>query len=682
MAEFRTLEYGPMDRAYHEAISETPHDSGPQLEAPIAPINELGETVPEHDPSGRFKNIIQTTQAAIRGGAGTLQIVLMTPHESAIGGRPKAYGKEVREALKEVALASKVNIAGVELPTSLNNLAGFDHQQGIFSDEKRKQSLDEVRDAIRFAADIGRGGGVDIVSWEFPRGVNDAEWNKPVLKDGKEVRPFVQEGEQRIGWLVDDRTGRTMQIRKDEVQHIPYDKKTFEPLRPGAKELEKLETGEIKELPLSEFEWDDFKRWADHTNEQLKKGIDPDTGKPWGIDPETNQQWAPEKKQLQQERQQAREIFEQKIKEGKLITPDEKYIDVQLKGQINSLVGWRTHYAKRAQDAREAMETAEQEMREAEDDQSREKLRENFKKARHEYEDSLHTSHGQQQQINELKERFKHIKPIKDYALERSARTYAEAGVEAMRTYEQGREKGTVERPLHVGPEIGWPGYYGSHPDEFIDLVQNSRKQMVELLTQPSIKDVKGNPINNPYCDPTINKQKAQELADKHIKGLFDTSHMGMWLAHFEAKPGESEEKRIERFKKDFYLPAVEKIIKANVVGGVQLVDSMSAAHGHLPPGEGIFPVMETAKLFKESGFTGFMVSEGHEEEKFGEGRIRSKLWQHAGANVGAGYFSGPPLRWGQVQQGYFGKSYSPLFMFGGYSPSNEFKLWSEVPLE
>jgi hypothetical protein len=634
MAEFRTLYYGPMDREYHQAISEAPKDYGPSLEAPILPINQLGETVPEHDPSGRFKNIIQTTQAAIRGGAGTLQLVMMTPPESAIGGRPKAYGKEVREALKEVALASKVNIAGVELPTALNNLAGFDYQNLVFSDEKRKQSLDEVKDAIKFAADVGRGGGVDIVSWEFPRGINEADWNKP--KEGK--LPFVQEGEQRIGWLVDDRTGRTIQFRKDEVQHIPYDKRTFDPLKPTAKELEKLERGEIKELPLSEFTWEDFKRWAEKESKE----------------------------------------------KGREVTPEEKYIEVQLQGQINSLIGWRTTYADRAKTARKAMEEAQEVMRQAENEEQKKAAEIDYNKAKHEYEDFLHTAHGQQQQIDELKERFKHMKPIKEYALERSARTYAEAGIAAMRTTKEGmeRQNPTINRDLYVGPEIGWPGYYGSHPDEFIELVKTSRKEMVDLLTKPTIQDVKGREIKNPYWDPTINREQAEELAKRHVKGLFDTSHMGMWLAHFEAKPGESEAQRIERFKKEFYLPAVDKIIKANVVGGIQLVDSMSAAHGHLPPGEGIFPVIETAKKFKDSGFKGFMISEGHEEERFGEGRIRSKLWQHAGANIGAGYFSGPPLRWGQVQQGYFGKTYSPLFMFGGYSPSNEFKLWSEVPLE
>ncbi|MEM3154849.1 MAG: hypothetical protein QW165_04785 [Candidatus Woesearchaeota archaeon] len=627
MAEFRTLYYGPMDREYHQAISETQSD-GPKLEDPIFPINRLGETVPEHDPSGRFKNIIQTTQAAIRGGAGTIQLVMMTPPESAIGGRPKAYGKEVREALKEVALASKVNIAGVELPTALNNLAGFDYQNLVFSDEKRKQSLDEVKDAIKFAADVGRGGGVDIVSWEFPRGINEAPWQeKDPLSKGK----FEQVGEQRIGWLVDDRTGRTIQFRKDEVQHIPYDKKTFEEIKPKAEEL-----GKPGEMLLQPFEWEDFKEWAK--------------------------------------------------KEG--VTPEQKYIEVQLKGQINSLLGWRTHYKERAAEAYNAMEEHKRIMEEAQREGNREAYEKEklaFEKAEAQYKDYLNTANSQEQQAKELQERIKHLKPIEEYALKRSAETYAEAGIAAMKIYEEGRAKGTVERPLYVGPEIGWPGYFGSHPDEFLQLIKSARKEMVNLLTTPKREIIlpsgEKKIEDNPYFDRSMDKKRAEELASKHIKGLFDTSHMGMWLAHFKPLPGESEEQRIKRFNQ-WYVKEAEKLAKSGCVGGIQLVDSMSAAHGHLPPGEGIFPVIETAKIFKDNNFSGFLVSEGHEEEKFGEGRIRMKTWQHAGANIGAGYFAGPPLRWSQVQHGYFGRTYSPLFMFGGYSPSNEFKLWSEVPLE
>lgn len=647
MVEFRTMYYGPMDREYHQAITEAP--PAESVEKPIFPISQLGETVPEHDPGGRFKNVIQGTQAAIRGGAGTIQIVLMTPPESAIGGRPKAYGKEVRETLKEVAMANQLNIAGVELPTALNNLAGFDYQQLVFSDEKRKQSLDEVKDAIRFAADVGRGGGVDVVSWEFPRSVNEADWNKPKKEGAPETKTFRQEGEQRIGWLVDERTGRTVQFRKDEVQHVPYGK-DFKPLEIKKEEYEK---GELK---LTEFQWEDFERWAEH-NKELNKSLKP----------------------------------EQKLKE----TPEEIYIEVQLDGQVKTLEGWKTHYVERAEVEAGEKERAKQNLeiaQRANDKEGIERAQKEYDRHDRQQKDYLNSAYGQLQQAKELKERQAHLKPIRDFALRRSTRTYAEAGIEAMRAEEAGREKGTVTRPLHVGPEIGWPGYYGSHPEEFISLVKKSREEMINLLTSPKMKvpdPIKGErEVDNPYFDKSLNKRQAEELAEKHVKGMFDTSHMGMWLAHFrpelDSETGrlETEEHRIARFNK-WYKDQVEKIAESGVVGGIQLVDSMSAAHGHLPPGQGIFPVKETAQIFKKHDFSGYLVSEGHEEEKFGEGRIRLKTWQMGGgAPIGGGYFGGPPLRWSQVEHGYFGRSYSPLFMFGSYAPSNEFKLWSEVPLE
>ena len=216
---------------------------------------------------------------------------------------------------------------------------------------------------------------------------------------------------------------------------------------------------------------------------------------------------------------------------------------------------------------------------------------------------------SQEQQSQELVERTNHLKPIEDYALKRSTRTYAEAGVAAMNEYEVGRERGTVTKPLYVGPEIGWPGYFGSHPEEFIKLVKESRKEMISLLTDAMIEvpdPIAGKKWEvNPYRDPNLSKDQAKELADKHIKGLFDTSHMGMWLAHFKPEKDpdtgklETEDRRIKRFNK-WYTGEVKKIADAGVIGGIQIVDSQSAAHGHLPPGEGIFPVFDAAKIFKE----------------------------------------------------------------------------------
>ncbi|HLF54799.1 MAG TPA: TIM barrel protein [Candidatus Nanoarchaeia archaeon] len=621
MVEFRMMGYNPMDREYHEAISEAPKEEV-NLEKPIFPISELGQTVPEHDPAGRFKNIIQTTQAAIRGGAGTLQIVLMTPHESAIGGRPKAYGKEVREALREVALASGVNIAGVELPTSLNNLSGFDYQQFAFSEEKRKQSLEEVKDAIKFTADIARGGGVDIVSWEFPRSINDAPFQE------KEKGRFEQVGEQPIKMIVDDRTGRTMQIRKTEVQHLPYDPETF-------KEITEVKDGKPV---VNAFAWEDFVRWGE--------------------------------------------------KEGK--RPEQIYMEKVFEGQIKTLEGWRSTYMGYAEEVKEkALKPAQEEYEQATGAEKEAALKK-VKQAELLYREKLQAAIGQEQQAKEVEERKKHLKPLDEYAFAKSTDSYAKAGIIAMQETHEGMEKGRVTKPIHVGPEIGWPGFFGSHPDEFIKLVKKSRDRMADLLSSRQVKDSEtGEMVDNPYFRQDLNKSHAMEEAKKHIKGLFDTSHMGMWLAHFKPEKDpqtgtiETEDKRVQRFNK-WYKEQVEKIAKEDVVGSIQLVDSMSAAHGHLPPGQGIFPVKEAAEIFKKNKFSGFIVSEGHEEEKFGEGRILTKTWQAMGsqAPIGRGYFASEPVGWGRVQSGYFGKTYSPTFMFGSYAPSNEFKLWSEIPLE
>ncbi|RJQ21476.1 hypothetical protein C4580_02265 [Candidatus Woesearchaeota archaeon] len=644
--------YPPHDPSYHLSVDQAPNPV--PLEKPIIPIYELGETVPESDPQGR--NLLQTTQAAIRGGAGTLQIVMTTSHESAIGGRFKAMGTEVREALREIALANKVMIRGVELPTSLKNLSGFDFQQSVFSEDARRRGFEEVKDAIKFTADVSGGGGVDIVSWEFPRNVNDANWQEK----GPDGQPlFVRDSEiERLAWLVDDRTGRTTRLPKDEKIRIAWNKDGFTPIAP-----------EDTTTPVEkrDFEWSDFERWAKENRERLKKLSEEERAK-----------------------------LEQEDPVNAKTTPEEIFVATQLQGQVNQLRGQISRYKSLAdQDLAQvkAFEEREKEERQAGNEEEAKKFAERKQKALELYKDYMASVRGSEQSIHEIQQRIAHFKPINEYGLKRSAETYAEAGILAMQQTKEGQAKGTVKTPIHVGPEIGWPDYYGSHPKEFVELIDQSRKKMVELLTKREIEDARtGQKQANPYFNPNVSESEAKKLAADHVKGLFDTSHMGMWLAHFrpivDKKTGtiESEEARIKRFNEWFNKQVdtlAEETKKRGIIGGIQLVDSASAAHGHLPPGQGIFPVIEAAKKFKAAGYSGFLVSEGHEEEKFGQGRIRTKLWQNAGAPIGNSYYnSAPPLQWRQVQHNYFGKTYNPLFMFGSYSPSNDFKLWSEVPLE
>lgn len=705
MPEFRPPNYGPMDREYHERIEFEQTRPDTDIESPIMPISEIGATVPETDQSGRFKTFLQHAQATIRGGAGSLQLVMTVPHTSPIGGRFKSYGTEVRKALREIAMANQVNMSGVELPTSsMTNMSGFDMQRNRFSDEVRKDHLDEVEDAIKFVAESMGGGGVDVVSWEYDRSVNDAPWNNPDKKTGKKL--LEQPGEIETVQVVDTKTGSIAQIRKGEIQHLPYEV----PESPdditinekGEIEFKKI-TETIKGVPkLETWDWKDFVKAAEMINKAAEK----------------------HNKNLQKDRKPAQTS----------IKPETLLIQKQLEAQLKTAAGYAGHYGTQAETyfkifkitddygktfdpskpQQDRVNELKQKFEEAripiEDDtiralaSNKEKLEKFAKKNEIEY-DHLHSlATGQAQQVKEIEERQRRFAAVSDYAEAKTFQTYAEAGIAAMR--ETHNKNTFATHPVHVGPEIGWPQYYGSHPREFVAVIMKSREKMVELMTTPKQKnwegkfvDGEGNSVDkngkliaeekaapNTYFKPGVTKEKAEEQARTHIKGVFDTGHLGMWLRNF--RPDLPWDERKEAFNTWFkqqveFIADVNK--KEDIIGGIQLVDSASGAHAHLPPGQGILPVVEAAKILKErGGFKGFIVSEGHEEEKFGEGRILTKTWQKFGAHIENPYrpTGSGPMTWNAVQHSYFGKTYSPMFMFGSYAPSNEFKLWSEVPLE
>lgn len=681
MAEFRTPgPYNPMDREYHERMELEPVKGDANVEEPIFPIGQLGATVPETDQSGRFKTFLQHAQANIRAGAGNLQLVMTVPHTSPIGGRFKAYGKEVREALREIAKANEVKMEGVELPTSsMTNMSGYDMQRNRFSDEVRKDHLDEVRDAIKFVAEAMGGGGVDIVSWEFDRPINDATWNREDPKAKKSL--FKQPGEMEIVQVVDTKTGGIAALRKGEAQHLPYFKPVEGEEKEWAKSLEwdgkRWVIKEIKEIVegipvVKEWQWNDFKKAAELINEKAKTH---------NATVKTEAEKWPE------------------------IKPETLLIQMQLEAQRRTAYGYAGHYGSQAKQVQDGVNMLTQQITDLEKDPAGnaaaiEKKKKDLEKANVDVEHLRSLAQGQIQQVKEIEERQKRFTAVSDYAVAKAVASYAEAGVWAL---EETHNKAPYEKqPIHVGPEIGWPQYYGSHPDEFVNTIRNARKEMVNLLTKPKrmnwegkFVDENGQPVadeksaaENPHFKKGVSVQQAEEEARKHIKGVFDTGHLGMWLRNF--RPDLPWDKRVDEFNK-WFTGQVEKIAEINkkeqIIGAIQAVDSATGAHAHLPPGQGILPVFEAVKILKQKGnFNGFIVSEGHEEEKFGEGRILLKTWEKFGAHINdrPGYHPAgvAPIRWSAIQQSYFGKTYSPMFMFGSYAPSNEFKLWSEIPLE
>ncbi|MBW3001820.1 sugar phosphate isomerase/epimerase [Candidatus Woesearchaeota archaeon] len=623
MAEWRTQPYNPMDRQYHETIEIEPARSHANIEEPIIPISELGQTIPERDPAGRFKNIIQTAQAAIRRGAGKMQLMLMTPPESAVGGRPKAYGKEVREVLKDVFKANEAMLSGVEMPSAMNNLSGYDPQRGTFDDEKMKRDMDEVKDAIKFAADVGQGGGVDIVSWEYARPLFNADWNQD-----KKGQPIFEDTGEPIVQVVDERTGRIQGMRINEIEKVPValDKETGEPYKynPDIGQFVdyKGEPAEIKP-----WKWEDYQKWA-------------------------------------------------KVKGT---SPEQLFMEEQLNTQIYQARGWAATYREHVEHTREKLEIAKAKLAKAKTEDERQSAQAKIDDLNIKYDQEVDTIKSYEQQAAENEKKKDALTPLGKYAMERTTDSYAKLGIAARQETIYNKN---AKRPVSVGPELGWPHAFGSHPKEFKELIHTARDRMVHLLTNKQIEDPKtGGMRDNPYYEPGMSRSAAEEAAVTHIKGCLDTSHLGMWFQHF--KPELPWHERVEKFNK-WYMEEVKELAKGDEVGSIQLVNSMSGAHGHLPPGQGIFPVVEAAKEFKKQGFKGFMVSEGHEEEAFNEGRILVETWRAFNAPFESQYGPGAPARgWGDIEGRYLGDKQSPRQMFGSYVPPfGEYKPWTEIPLE
>ena len=596
MAEFRLPDYGS-----HRSHSVPDVSPSANIEEPVFTLGDIGQTVPEVDPSGRLKNIVQTVQAALRSGAGQLQLVLMVPPESAIGGRPKAYGKEVRTALKDLLYANKANLVGIELPTALNNLSGMNMQRGTLDEDTRKRHLDEVKDAIQFAAEVAGGGGIDIVSWEAPRTLISPKWNQ----QGKWKGVFKMPGQDEI-IVVDDRTGAIHKLPKEGIPAPIENKKG--------------------EIPM--WKWEDFVKYAEEKSKKLGKPVDPlDEYKDaiFGRQIKVAEHEIAYRKFEIDRRKRELESEEEEIKEKagvkELPKDDKKRIEFAKK-----------HLDKRKGDSYE--------------------IAFNLVKTEIDY------IKEQERIRKEHIERIGSLKKIEDVGMERAKQSYAEAGLFAMDETHRLKTK-----PIHVGPENGWPDYVGSHPQEYKELILGARKKMVEKLK-----------------DRGFSEDRAEKEAETHIKGLFDTGHLGMWFQNF--MPDKPYDERLKKFKQ-WYMDQVDDLAKSGIVGSMQVVDSASGAHGHLPPGQGIFPVVEAAKEFKKQGFDGFIVSEGHEEERFNEGRILVKAWHAFNAKLGKEYQQGVPQTWSQVENNYTWKTYAPRQMFGSYTPPfGEYKPWSEIPFE
>lgn len=709
MVEFSTGYANPMDRDYGEAHI----DDNSTNDAGISPIRDIGFSVP----LGIAAPNVQGVAAKIRTGARIIEIQFPGAGRSQRGAQtPGVYGHMQRTALEELSRANRVEFT-THASFSVMGLAGMD-QQGNFSRQNKKFALDEIKRAIEFAADVARGGNVTIHTGEFQRPISEEPWavdpetGKHIFKNyaDEPERATIKVVDERNGqiaaqvrknqkvarpvWLAAkpdetyyDEEGREQTAREGEVVYIDYDRKRVERMEKRVPDFDPA-TGRFK---VEYWDWERFRREARERTEEARRFWQKNKDKPDAF--EGTFFW---------------QFKDAKSENDIVVAPEEAYVQATLETNAANAKGWALYYGgdftkeleqvNKLKKARELYEKIEEEAKKTGDEwklkhaigELRQWLPEGIippeykfptelidftlKELNRKMEQSREASTSQEQQAADAYETMRHIQSQHKYALKEAYDSYAESGMYAMMNTKKLEKEGKLKQPIFVAMEHIFPESYGGHPDELIDLVEGGRRVMAEKLKQQG------------YAE-----EEARKLAETHIKGHLDTGHINMWRKYWVTDPKISPEENEKRFN-GWLLGKVEEMAKMQMIGSVHLTDNFGYHDEHLSPGQGNTPVVEMIKTLKKHGFKGALIVEPGADATTDLSDFHGlmKTWRLFGSSIygvglgggGGGREPGRQRAWGEVQYSYFGQTEPPYFVFGRYSPSEDWTLWSGVPME
>lgn len=697
--------YSTMDRHYNPHPSRMNLDNfeagdplNRKVEEPIVGIKDLGKTIPEGQ---QFGNFVATLQAAVKEGVRSVEL---ETNMAGSGGHvgAESYGELERRELREIAKATGVELNAVHVPVQIGNMSGWNPQQGLSVDQK-EMGKEEVRKAIEFAADVGARA-ITIHTGEYSRSVNDAEWNN---ERGFEFEAPQLSPQEDMVYVVDSRTGQVVQgMRKSDPISLPK----FETAVDVNPSLVGKPAQNAPHHTITEQDWiDEHGNLLDPTNMEDRKKL--------RIAMDDYDQPQIESINFNRLKEISETVNEIQNTNHEKLRPEVFYHRLNTVNQINQMRSSMNIQYHNYHNAENQLSAIKQQNNIAENEvdfivqqglmldpeQRRQEFNRQFNKnldpeefksvSRNVYQLKQELEQGKQilatyqSEEEKLKQTSDYVKALGDFAAEESFDSFAETGIYALRETERGHKNKTLDKDknVYLAPENIFPDMgYGSHPQEFIDLIKKSRKVMVNRLTEEYKVDSKGNimkgkddqPMVNPHYDASLSKKEAEKVAEQYIKGTFDTQHLGMWKKYFKPNPGENSEDTRKRFD-EWYGKWAKKMADEGVIGNVHIVDSMGSGHVHSPVGSGNLPIKNAIEYLKKKGYDMPMSSEGHGLPN----EMMTRAWQHFGSPVyGSGGGAGP--QWGQVRQSYFGYTQPPNYVMRSYVPINDFALWSEVPFE
>jgi len=567
-------------------------------------------------------------------------------------------------------------------------LAGQD-QQGNFSKEQRKLAVDEIKRAIEFASDTAGGGSVVVHSGEFQRPISEEEWAKE--GDKHIFKQYEDEPEKAVIRVVDQRTGQVMDtVRKNrKVSRPKWNRAEEEYDHTITKDNKDLKQFAGDTLTVKQGQYIDYEGNPLAMKNRVPE-YDYDEGK-FQVEYYTFDKFEDEAKERNEHiaKQKGLTVEQLKMKyPDEYVLPEEAFIHATLETNAANSRGWAYYYgagfekyAIEAQKARESLKFYEklekelpkdelfkimtkdpiiQRMGDLVPDEMRlpsEILKFAIKESEHHMQQAKEASTSQWQQAADADETKRNIVSARKYALNESINSYAESGMHALY---QTRDK---KNPLFISIENIFPESYGAHPKELRALVDRSRNKMAETLQKQH----------------HVNPEEARKLSREHIKATLDTGHLNTWRKYWQGDD--------QSFKK-WLVTEVDKLAKDKIIGNVHLADNMGYQDDHLAPGQGTTPIREILTVLKKHGYNKALTVEPGADASTDLGDFWGlmKTWRHIGApvyGIGSGASGArPPQKWGDIQHSYFGQNKPPHYIFGAYSPSEDWTLWSEVPFE
>jgi len=704
--------YHPMDKEYDITIPVEPMPAvPPESDIPDEVgygVKDIGMSVP----MGIAASNVQGVQAKIRAGTPAIEIQF-----SGVGASrgqahtPGVYGEDQRKALEEIRKASEVKFT-THATYGIMGLTGVD-QQGNFSWTHRKLAVDEVKRAIEFAADTAGGGSVVVHTGEFERPIATEKWARD--ENGRLIfRRYLHEADDAQYKVIDDRTGQVIStVQKDRL--VP---------RPVWNRAKQDYNGTDQDGNPVSVKKDDY---IDYEGKKIIDPYDVARGRVPEYNPATGRfkteyshfdDFVKEAGEMNREKE--RKLGKQ-LTEEEMVYPEEAYLQATLETNEGQSRGWAVYYAqgferdkemiKKLKKMKEFYEQLDKTMPEdekwkimREDNELRrysellpsetkhplEMIEKEIKEAQHRMEYGYQGAASLEQQAWETRETRKHIKSQIKRMFAAGYRSYAEAGIYAM------NKTTNQKNPLVITMEHIFPERFGGHPEELKKIIYGSREKMVGLLTSkyreeemwnPKTKQYEKKKLENGYYQARMSKAEAEKVAETHIKATIDTAHANLWRKYYINDSNKTPEENQQYFNK-WMVNQMEDLMKNKLIGNVHLSDNFGYDDEHLSPGQGNAPIKEIVKMLKRHGYKEAITVEPGAAATTDQGDVYGLMqtWRHFGSpiyglhtptQVGA-----PNRSWTDVQYSYFGQTYSPYFVFGAYSPSNDWTLWSGTPME